>query len=105
VLQKEDLPRLRVRLFGPEGDLRATNEVLMTLEEIEIGRLFGGTDDILAVQSNEEHSYNSMASVWLLPERGEPKELIEDHASLGKFARGGNNVRPAFPFTDKPTTA
>jgi hypothetical protein len=94
VLQKEELPRLRVRFFGPDGSLRTTDEVLMTLEEIEIGRLFGGTDDVLAIQSNEEHSYNSMTSVWLLPERGEPKGLIEDHATLGKFSTGGNNTRP-----------
>jgi hypothetical protein len=94
VLQKEDLPRLRVRFFGIDGDLRATEEVRMALEEIEIGRLFGGSDDILAIQSNEEHSYNSMTSVWLLPERGGPKELIEDQATLGRFSRGGNNARP-----------
>jgi hypothetical protein len=94
VLQKEDSPRLRVRFFGPDGNLRATGEVLMTLEGIEVGRLFGGTDDIFAIQSSEEHSYNSMISVWLLPERGEPHQLIEENATQGKFSKRGKGNRP-----------
>jgi hypothetical protein len=94
VLQKEDLPRLRIRFFGPDGSLRAIKETLMALEQVEIGRLFGGTDDGLAIQSNEEHSYNSRTSLWLLPERGGPKELIESNAVLGKFSKGANTARP-----------
>jgi hypothetical protein len=94
VLQKEDLPRLRIRFFGPDWSVRATKEALMMLEQVEIGRLFGETDEVLAFQSNEEHSYNSRTSVWLLPERGGPKELIESNAVLGRFSKGSNTARP-----------
>jgi hypothetical protein len=66
----------------------------MTLEGIGLGRLFGGTDDILAIQSNEEHSYNSMTDIWLLPERGEPRQLVEMNGTLGKFSRGSKGSRP-----------
>jgi len=93
-LRKKDLPSLRIRFFGPEGSLRATKASLMMLEQAEIGRLFGETDDVLAIQSNEEHSYNSRTSVWLLPERGGPKQLIEANAVLGKFSKGSNTARP-----------
>jgi hypothetical protein len=85
---------LRVRFFGPDGKLRGTAEVLMTLEGIEVGHLFGGSDNILALQSNEEHSYNSMTDMWLLPERGAPQELIEMNATFGKFSKGANGTRP-----------
>jgi hypothetical protein len=85
---------LRVRFFGPDGKLRGTGDVLMALERIEVGHLFGGTEEILAIQSNEEHSYNSMSGMWLLPQRGEPRQLIDINATLGKFSRGGNKLPP-----------
>ncbi len=82
---------LRVRFFGPEGKLRATDQVLMGLEQIRIGRLFGGDDDILAIQSNEEHSYNSRTDIWLLPEHGVPRRLIDANATFGKFSKDGGD--------------
>jgi hypothetical protein len=84
---------LRLRFLGPDGNLRATDTVLMTLEQVETGRLFGGDDDILAVQSNEEHSYNSRTAIWLLPEHGAPKQLIDANATFGKFLKG-SGTRP-----------
>ena len=90
---EEQSATLRIRFFGPDGESRGTAEVLMTLEEIEMGYLFGGTDCILAIQSNEEHSYNSMANIWLLPERGNARQLIEMNATLGRFSKGDNGSR------------
>jgi hypothetical protein len=78
---------LRVRFFGPDTRLRMMDTVLMALEQVEIGRLFGGDDEILAIQSNEEHSYNSRTDIWLLPERGAPKRLIDVGAKFGKVAK------------------
>jgi hypothetical protein len=66
----------------------------MALERIEVGHLFGGTDEIVAIQSNEEHSYDSMSGMWLLPQRGEPQQLIDINATLGKFSQGGNKLPP-----------
>ena len=85
---------LRIRFFGPDGKQRDTADVSMTLEGVKVGRLFGGADDILAVQSNEEHAYNSMTDIWLLPRQGEPQQLIEMNATLGRFSGGGNGSRP-----------
>jgi hypothetical protein len=47
---------LRLRFFGSDGGLRATDDVLMAIEQVEEGRLFGGDDEIFGIQSNEEHS-------------------------------------------------
>ncbi|MGD0497080.1 MAG: hypothetical protein ABSC23_01455 [Bryobacteraceae bacterium] len=85
---------LRIRFFGPGGEPRGTAEVQMTLEGDEVGHLFGGADNILAVQSNEEHSYNSMTDIWLLPKQGEPRKLIEMNAILGRFSSGSKGTRP-----------
>jgi hypothetical protein len=95
-LRRDESPEagLRVRFFGPDGKIRRTDKILMTLEEVELGNLFGATDDILAITSNEEHSYNSSTDIWLLPERGEPRELIAANATLGKFSRVGRDARP-----------
>ena len=85
---------LRVRFFGPEGKLRTTEEVLMGLEDIILGHLFGGSDDIFVIQSTEEHSYNSMTNMWLLPEQGAPQALVAENAAYGKFSKGGNGTKP-----------
>jgi hypothetical protein len=84
---------LRVRFFGADARLRTTDTVLIALEQVEIGRLFGSDDDILALQSNEEHSYNSTADIWLLPERGRPKRLIHANATIGNFIKN-SGTRP-----------
>ncbi len=84
---------LRLRFFGPDGKLRATDAVSMTLEQLEIGRLFGGDDEILAIQSNEEHAYNSKTDMWVLPEHGPPKQLIDANATFGKFSKD-SGARP-----------
>jgi hypothetical protein len=85
---------LRIRFFGPDSKPRGTAEALMTLEAAEVGHLFGGTDDILAVQSNEEHSYNSTVDLWLLPGHGGPRNLVEVNATLGEFSGGVKGTRP-----------
>lgn len=92
---KESDARLRIRFFDPDAKLRSTDEALMALEEIEVGRLFGGTDDVAVIQSNEEHSYNSMLDMWLLPERDKPQKLINGlNATLGRFSEGDNGTAP-----------
>jgi len=92
--QGESGAMLRIRFFGPRGEPRGKAEVLMTLEEAEVGELFGGGDDILAVQSNEEHSYNSTADIWLLPHQGKPIELLEMNATISKFSKTGERTPP-----------
>jgi hypothetical protein len=69
--------RLHLRFFAPNGALRATDELLSELVSTEIGTLFGGTDEIFAVDSNEEHAYNDQTEIWFLPETGKPRVLLE----------------------------
>jgi len=82
----EDDIRMNIRFFGPDRKLRLTDEGLYFLLEAEIGNLFGGNDEIFAITSTEEHAYNVLTNIWLLPERGEPKVLIEDQGTFGKFS-------------------
>lgn len=85
---------LRVRFFGRDGKLRATEEAMIALQGVGVGYLFGGPADIFALQSNVEHSYNSTTSLWLLPVQGGPQQLIGSNATLGKFSKGENGTRP-----------
>jgi hypothetical protein len=73
----EGLVRLHLRFFAPSGALRATDELLSALVSTEIGTLFGGRDEIFAVDSTEEHSYNDQTAIWFLPQTGKPRVLLE----------------------------
>lgn len=91
---KEVSAELRVRLFRPDGTLGGVSDILTVLEGIEVGYLFGDGDDVLAIQSSEEHSYNSRTDVWLLPNRGEPQRLLDINATLGRFSGAVKGARP-----------
>ncbi len=58
----------------------------MDLEQADIGHLFGGEDDILAVTSVEEHAYNTQTDIWLLPKAGDPKLLLSLPGVYQKFS-------------------
>jgi hypothetical protein len=77
---------LHVRFFSPNGMLRGTAGILMDLEQADIGHLFGGEDDILAVTSVEEHAYNTQTDIWLLPKAGDPKLLLSLPGVYQKFS-------------------
>jgi hypothetical protein len=72
----EDEILMHLRFFDPGESLRLTEAVLATLEQTEIGYLFGGSDEIFAITSNADHSYNSQTEIWLLSDRGDPKSLV-----------------------------
>ncbi len=68
--------RLRLRLIDRHGVLRLTEEVFSVLEYDKIGHLFGGSDDLLAITSSEEHAYNAQSIIWFLPKDGPPIEVL-----------------------------
>ena len=68
---------MNLRFFGPGGSLQASAQVLSSVEQTSIGRLLGGSDEIFAITSYEEHAYNTQTEIWLLPEHGEPRVLLE----------------------------
>jgi hypothetical protein len=84
---------LRIRFFEPNGKLQATRPVLMALEQLQLGHLFGGDDDILAITTNEEHSYNSTTDIWLLPEGGVPKRLFDGNATFELLPATDRGIR------------
>lgn len=81
----EGRAKLRIRFFDPLGKLRGSSDAMMTLLDAKLGRLFGGTDEVLAFTSNEEHAYNVETEIWLLSEQGKPKLLVYVHGLLGEF--------------------
>ncbi len=85
---------LRARFFAPDGTLTSTDEFLMDLEDAEIGYLFGGSDEIVAVTSYEEHVYNVQTDIWLLPKHGNPTQLIEIVGTLGMIVKAGAKATP-----------
>lgn len=82
----QDEVMTHVRFFAPDGKLRMSTEALMTIEQSEIGNLFGLSDEIFALTSNEEHSYNAQSEIWFLPVSGEPRLLLEIGGDYGKFS-------------------
>ncbi len=91
---KERFVGLRIRFFGPDLRLRSKADVAGWLEDIESGVLFGGSDEIVAVQSNWEHAYNSETDIWLLPAQGAPRHLLKLNATIGHFSAGSDSRPP-----------
>jgi hypothetical protein len=86
--------KLRLRFFDPSGSLRITQDLLSALEHIEIGRRFGGTDEIFAITSDEEHAYNVQTEIWFLPQRENPKRLLRIRGFLEGFSSGDAGKSP-----------
>jgi len=76
---------LRLRFFDPHGTPSIAHDVLYALMQDEIGRLFGGTDDIFAITTIEEHAYNAQTEIWLLPEQGAPTRLLSFSGVFERF--------------------
>jgi hypothetical protein len=81
--------RVRLRFFAPGGLLKETEELLMELEEAAIGNLFGGSDEIVMVTSNEEHAYNAETEIWLLPSSGGPDLLLSFRGGVAGWVTSG----------------
>ncbi len=55
---------------------------------------FGTTDEVLAISTREEHSYNVLTSAWYLPPCGNPKLLMTGTGTFGGFGRVSENPGP-----------
>lgn len=86
---KDEL-HMHLRLFGPDRKLRETSSLLSVVEQVKVAGLAGGKGEVLAVASNEEHAYNAQTQMWLLPEQGSPKGLLDVQGDFAGFA--GQNV-------------
>ena len=87
-----------IRFFGPDGKLRAMSDALFMILHTELGNLFGGNDEIFAVTSEEEHSYNDETAIWFLPDRGDPNLLLASSGDLGKVSGRARGETPGILF-------
>lgn len=85
---EEDEPETHVRFFSPDGMLRATQNVLLSVEGTELGKLFGDSDEVFAIASWEEHAYNVQSKIWLLPAVGAPTLLLDIPGVFQRFLSG-----------------
>jgi hypothetical protein len=99
---KEAAVETKFRFFSPRGELMATNESMMDLELAQLGYLLGGRDEILAITTNEEHVYNARTMLWLLPDHGTPKQLLDVGGMVRKFLNGADG-KPAGVWIDRQT--
>lgn len=83
---------LRVRFFDPHGSLRTEDTVMAFLQDVELGRPFGGTDEIFMISSWQEHVYNVETDVWYLPAEGKPRRILFDVGSFASFVNGPSTV-------------
>jgi hypothetical protein len=91
---KEKNASTHIRFFHPDGRLRSTETALESVEQTEIGALFGGTGEIFAITTAEEHAYNDRTEIWLLPSRGKPSLLLAVPGTLQDFANGSGRKFP-----------
>jgi hypothetical protein len=78
----------RIRFFDPGGVLQWKEVVMESVEESAIGTLFGGSDEVFAMTSNEEHAYNVLTEIWLLPASGRPTLLLTAPGTYQGFSDG-----------------
>lgn len=90
----EGEPAIRLRFWSASGRLTTTHDVLAKIEDRKIGRLFGGNDEIFAINSWEEHVYNTLIELWFLPTVGDPKLLLNAQGTFKKFSEGGPQEDP-----------
>ena len=87
----EDETRAHVRFLGPNGTTQDTADILLSVQQTRIGALFGGSDEIFAVTSWEEHAYNVQTQIWLLPSNGTgPGQLLVLPGVFQRFSDGSS---------------
>ena len=84
-----DRAAMKVHFLAPDGRLAVTEDVLMVLDDADVGNLFGDKDEVLAITSNEEHAYNAETSIWLLLDKAKPKLLLRVKGVIEGFIRAG----------------
>ncbi len=84
----------RLRFFRIDGSQHGQYDGLFQVDSFVVGRLFGGDDEIAAVSTVGEHSYDVRTALWLLPANGDPKQLAEVQGSLARFVNGNGGATP-----------
>jgi hypothetical protein len=76
-------PLIRVRLFDRRGRLRKTySDGNHFLDDLRIGRLFGTSDIVLAIQTGGMRSYLQHTAIWLISEDDRVKQLVDVRGAL-----------------------
>ncbi len=83
-------PTIRLRILDSKGKVDRVCDGEMYLIRLEVGRLFGGDSEIVAVETSGSHVYTIQSAVWLLPNRGKPKELASENGNIDRFETGPN---------------
>ncbi|MGA3019312.1 MAG: hypothetical protein ABSF62_19480 [Bryobacteraceae bacterium] len=77
-----------VRFFSPSGRLERTSGAQMSLMGAELGKLFGGDNEVVVVTSYAQHVYNTQTMIWAIPQSGKPKLLLDLNGSVERIVRG-----------------
>jgi hypothetical protein len=85
-------PFMRLRIFDPHGQLQQNYDGDHFLDDIEAGKLFGTSDVILSIQTGGARSYLQHTLIWLLPDAGKPKQLLEFRGALQRFQPTGSGL-------------
>jgi hypothetical protein len=60
----------------------------MSLMGAELGKLFGGDNEVVVVTSYAQHVYNTQTMIWAIPQSGKPKLLLDLNGSVERIVRG-----------------
>jgi hypothetical protein len=82
---------VHIRFFDSNGANQLTDDVPVGVDQMELGRPFGGSDELFAISAEEEHAYNVETEIWFLPEQGRPKLVMTLPGVYEKFVRAAGN--------------
>ena len=96
-ITKEKGPILKIRYYNLKGVLKVLkmlSEDMPGLLSCYFGNLLGESDILVGYTTTWEHAYSVQSSIWLLPDSGDPRLLLEVTGVLSKFIDGEHDVKP-----------
>ncbi len=105
---EQDALGTHIRFFAPGGTLKVTGDALASVEWAETCELRGANDELFVITSWEEHAYNTQTQIWLLPEQGDSRSVLEMQGTFsglvgGPRARGLRMLRQTYNGADANT--
>ena len=94
-------PQLRLYIFDPQGHRTTVEDLYNRIgptarPNFRMGKLFNTNSEILQVSTDGEHSYVVRTLIWLLPENGTPKLLLDAPGLVDRIQQAAAGKQAGF---------
>jgi len=91
-------PQLRLYIFDPQGHRTTTQDLYIRIgseaqPNFRIGALFNTNSEFLQVSTDGEHSYVVRTLIWLLPDKGAPRLLLDEPSLVNRVQQSSAGRR------------